>query len=116
MLTVFVLQHLLNTVDLYLTNVQFILVLLQLNLCLIMSFLLSRCHTTKLHIHVLNLLRLSVVDVRLPSDLLVALFDLELCSFILLSHATLLFLRLRQRDLDIAQRIFQLFVLNLTQS
>jgi hypothetical protein len=115
-LAVLVLHQLLDTVDFDLTDVNFMLERSQLDFGLVMSLFLGSCNSVKLNAHVLDLLGLGMIDVSLASDVLVALLDLELRSFILFSHFALAILRLGQLDFDVAQRILQFLVLNFAES
>ncbi len=81
-----------------------------------MQFLLRGGHAIQLDAHVLNLLGLRVVNVGLPRDIAVALFDLGLRSLVLLSHVALGLLRLGKLDLHVAQRVLQLLVLDFAQA
>ena len=116
MLAVLVLHQLLDAIDFNLTNVNFMLERSQLDLGLVMSLFLRSSNSVKLDAHVLDLLGLSMVDVSLARDVLVALLDLELSSLILFCHFALAILCLGQLDFDVAQRILQFLVLNFAQS
>ena len=90
--------------------------MLDLLLGLLVDLLLGRGNVVKLISHVLDLLGLSRVDVRLTRDVLVALFDLQLCAFIALIEFPLSVLGLGELDLDIPEGVLQLLVLNLAKS
>ena len=115
-LPILLLHQLLNAVDLDLTDINFALESSKLDLRFLMSLFLRSCDTVKLNAHVLYLLCLSMVDISLASDVLMALFDLELSSFVLLGHFSLCVFRFRQLNFNITQGVFQLFVFNLTKS
>ena len=113
---VLLLDQLFEAVDLHLADVNLVLVLRILNLGSLMELFLASGHTVKLHAHVLDLLSLSMIDVGLSRDIAVALLDLGLSVLKLLSDVALGLLRLGKLDLDVAERIFQLLVLNLAQA
>ena len=115
-LLVLLLHDLLYPVDLHLTNVDLVLVLSDLDLGLLMDLFLCLGHTVQLHAHVLNLLCLSVVDVGLPSEILVALLDLFLSCLILFRHVTLGFLGLCKLNFNVSERILKFSVFNLAQA
>ena len=102
MLSVFKLHHFLNAVYFDLANINFILILLQLHFCLLVSFFLSSSHSVKLDIHILNLLCLSMVNVGLASDVFVALLNLKLSRFVLLCHVSFRFFSFCKLNFDIA--------------
>ena len=114
-ISVLLLCQLLEPVDFHLADIDFILVLLNLNFDLLVGLLLRICDTIELDRHLLNLLSLSMVDIRLSGYVLVALFNLELGTLEFLRHIPFGFLCLGQLDFDVAQRVFQLLVLNLAQ-
>lgn len=116
MLAILLLHQLFNAVDLYLTDINLALESRKLNLRFLMSFFLRSCDTIELNAHVLYLLCLSMVDISLASNVLMALFDLKLSGFVLLGHFSLRVFRFRQLNFNISQGVFQLFVFNLTKS
>ena len=95
MVAVLLLQHLFDAVDLHLANVDLVLVLLDLDFGLLVSFLLGLSDAIKLHTHLLDRFGLRMVDIRLARDVLVALLDLGLGSLIFLRHIPLALLGLR---------------------
>ena len=115
-LPVLVLHQLFNAVYFNLADVDLVLEGGKLHFGFLVSLFLRGSDTIELHAHVFNLLGLRVVDISLPGDVLVALFNLELRGFILLGDIPLRFLRLSQLDLDVAQRVLQFFVFNLAQA
>ena len=115
-LSVLLLHQLFQAVDLYLTHVDFVLVLLDLNLGSLVHFLLGGCHIVQLYTHVFNLLGLSVIDVCLPGQIFMAVFDFSLCRLIFLRHIALCLLGLCKLDFDVAEGVLQLLVFNLAQA
>ena len=115
-LLVLLLHDLLNPVDLHLTDVDLVLVLRDLDLGLLMDLLLCLSDTVQLYAHVLDLLCLSMVDISLPREILVALLDLFLSCLILFRHVTLGFLRLCKLNFNVSERILKFSVLNLAQA
>mgnify|MGYP000359568190 FL=1 len=115
-LTVFLLGELLEPVDFHLAQVYLVLILLDLNPRPVVLIFLRCCDSVQLDCHLFDLLRLRVVDIRLSCDVLVALLDLQLRLLKLVSHVPFALLGLRQLDLDVAQRVFQLLVLYLAQA
>ena len=95
MLAILLLHQLFNAVDLYLTDINLALESRKLNLRFLMSFFLRSCDTIELNAHVLYLLCLSMVDISLASNVLMALFDLKLSGFVLLGHFSLRVFRFR---------------------
>ena len=115
-LSVLLLNQLLDTVYLHLTNIDLILVLQNLNLRLLVHIFLRRGHPIQLHTHILDLLGLCMVDVGLAGNVLVALFDFGLRPLILLGNVALTFLRLSQLYFDVAKRVLQLLVFYLAKA
>lgn len=115
-LVVHVLLDLLNPIDLHFALVDLNLVLFHLQLRLVVDFLLGISHNVQLLAHVLDLFGLRRVDVRLARDVLVALLDLQLRILVPLVQFPLRVLRLRQLDLDVAERILELLVLDLAET
>ena len=115
-LLVLLLHKLLYPVDLHLADVDLVLVLRDLDFGLLVDLLLRLCDTVQLHTHVLDLLRLSMVDVGLPCEVFVTLLDLLLGGLILFRHVTLPLLGLSKLNFDVSERILKLGVLNLTEA
>ena len=112
LLTILLLYDLFEAVYFHLTDVDLVLVLRILDLGGLMQFLLAGSDTVELHAHILNLLGLRVVDVGLPSDVAVALFNLSLGGLIFLGYVALSLLGLGKLDLDIAKGVFELLIFN----
>jgi len=82
-LVVFLLKNFLDAVDLHLAQINLILVLTQLKFPFLCSFCLFRTYLVKLLSHILNLEHLSVVDIGLARNLLVAILDFLLAVLVL---------------------------------
>ena len=87
-----------------------------MNFGLLVYFLLGCSDAVKLHTHILNLLGLSVIDVGLASNAIVALFYLTLRALEFLCHVTLGLLGLCKLDFNVSKRILELLILNFAEA
>ena len=102
-LLISLLEDFLNTVVIFLTDVNLVLNLLNLQLGLFMDLLLGAGHVIQLCSHVLNLFGLGGLNVSLSLNVLMALLDFLLGTLISLIEFSLGILGLRQLYLNVSE-------------
>ena len=105
----------LQSANLLLPHVDFVLVGADLDLLLFVHLLLTQHELVHLLAHVFDLHCLRVVDVGLPVDLLVALLDFVLLLFVGLAELLVVVSGSGQLDLNVADGVLQFSVLHLCQ-
>lgn len=90
--------------------------LLDFDLGLLVGLFLGLGHTVELMGHFFDLFGLSMVDIGLPRDVLVALFDLNLGVFVLFCHIPLCLLCFRQLNFNVAERVLKLLVFDFAKA
>ena len=115
-LNVFLLHDLLDPVDFYLSDVQLVLVLLNTRVVFLLNLSLLLVNGAQALAHLVDLLRLSVVDVGLARNLLMALLNLFTRRLIFACHLTQVLLGFSKLNLDVTQRVFEFAGLNFTEA